>query len=348
MQGKFQYIMTGAAITLLVLIGVFALLLVQTRADDSPTREVFDTAAQEDQQSVDLRVTIPPSPYVEKSLDESNEAYKEQEDSANIDLQNRQLVVQSGTVDDPVTDIDMIILTVAEFVRVQEEALLSSPGWLHVKSTLVIPEQMRGNGYHVAGTDEVLPMQVLVPASPIYETWYHIDQTGTYSEAMGLVSSQEDAIHQRTILIDGQWINLTLKTAGARREQYETRASVDAPLLPISLVLQALEERREWRNINIYAYSDKGRFIVIAEQQYDSPIDNAISITEPVSGSREIFNFEEGTGRLLSREAQVLPLNGSWLTTEKEDYLVVELTSELSHEASRLFSDAMNLLEEGN
>ena len=304
MQGKFQYVIAGAMITLLVILGAFTVLSSPTLADISSKST----------QAAGTGVEHPNDP---------------------------------GTIDESITDLDAILARLTEFAHLQDEAVLGRPGWLHVKSVMTIPEERRGNGYFLGETNEVLPMEALNPDNQVSETWYHVDETGSYDQGMGLVSSPDGAIYQQTILADGTWVNLTLKAAGAYRQQYESRAESIIPLMPTALVLSALEERREWQNVSIQAYLEGDRFIVVAEQEYNPPIDNDISIAAPIVKGREIFTFVEKTGYLFSREVQVLPLNDTWLTIEEEEYLVVELESELPEEVLYLFDNAMKLLEEG-
>ncbi len=247
------------------------------------------------------------------------------------------------------TDADLILAQVAEMTRKQEDALANQTGWLHLKSLIMIADQMTGDSYRVGEEGETLPMAALTPENSVFETWYLIDETGVYSQGMGLVSSQDGAIHQQTILVDGKWINLTLKAAGAYRQQYETVApSSMSSLLPDTHIFQSLKESQQWKNTSWIAYSENGRFIVLAEQKYDPPIDNALGSPEPVVATREVFTYNEETGRLISREAQLLPQNSTWLTSEREEYFATEVTPVLPEGTQSLFNDAIQTLSKEN
>ncbi|MCP5097907.1 MAG: hypothetical protein GY943_20360 [Chloroflexi bacterium] len=347
MQRKFQYIMTGAGITLLVLIGAFAFLLTQAKADTIPTEMVaLNPPSEAAVQTSNQYKVVADNPNLEQSQTEENTDFLEIDNTVSDGSVDKETTDWLGTKDNPVTDMNIIIQVVSEFAQRQEERLLGKVGWLHVASRLNIPHEMKGNGYHVTSTDEVISMDVLVPEDPIFETWYYVNEMGLYSRGMGLVSSPNGTIHQQTVLVDGQWSNLTLRAADAPQEEYESPSAVGEPIFPISMMLKALEEQQTWSNTTMQAYLENGQYIVIVAQQHDPPIEDAVFVEEPVLGSREVFTLDMKARRLVSREAQILLQSGTWLRTEREEYLLLEFTIELPANASQLFDTAIDTLEE--
>lgn len=243
-------------------------------------------------------------------------------------------------------DAEATLAVVREFAARQESVITGKAGWLRLRSSISIPMALKGNGYHVAGGDAILPMTELTPQDAVFESWYRLSETGDILEGMGLVLSQDGAIHQQTILSDGKWINLTLKEAGAYRQQYETAAGESLrPLLANSLVLETLEERQNWKGVAIRSSSENGRFELVIEQTLETPIDDAVGISEPVTATRELFSFDEATGDLVSRVAQYMTGGGSWQTGETELYSRPEPVDELPEEIQQLIGEAAQVLK---
>lgn len=240
------------------------------------------------------------------------------------------------------TDINTILAVVTEFAYRQEAALFGQNGWLHLKSTRYIPSEQQGNGYHLA-SGEVLVMEEVVPADPLFETWYHVDATGVYHEAMGLVSATDGTIHQQTVFVNGRWVNLTLGYAQAARNSQGATAKAT---IPTREILQQLESMSTWPNVSMEATWVDGQYTVIAEQRYEEPIADAVFMPEPVTGTRVTHVFDSATGQLLSWETQALLESGAILLTERGTYLTAEFVPELPVEVAQQLDAALNKLQE--
>lgn len=253
--------------------------------------------------------------------------------------------VHVGTILPGESDIEATLSTVRVFARQQQDTISGVAGWLRLRSVLSIPASLQGNGYHVAEADSILPMSTLTPQDAVFESWYRLDKAGAIVEGMGLVLSQDGTIHQQTILLNGKWINLTLKRAGAYRQQYETVATHELiRLLPNVIALTALEERLTWKGVAIQSISENGRLEIVIEQTLDAPIDNAIGVIEPIVKTRELFRFDAATGNLVMRIAQYQTSDGAWLTSESETYTPPELLPELPENVQQMKDEALRLL----
>lgn len=350
MKNKLQYIMAGAGITLLVILGALTLLLPRAQADvatentdgeivtavestQSDSSDVLPLVNQnEPEQTANTKTeTAPDSLAATESPTESSE---------------EALFSAMGTKDNPQTNMEIIVYTVSELARKQEEALLGKPGWLHVHSSFYIPDEFRGDGTYSLATDEILPMEKLVPNSPQTENWYHVNEEGVYHEGVGLITNPDGLVYQQSILWNGQWTNLTLKTNDFAPDQYIMPVSApEKILLPITQAYQQLDMKLTWSNVEMQATMDGDQYIVIVEQRYDAPIEDAIFMPEPIIGSRETFIFDVNTGQL-SIETQALLESQTWLFTEKWEYEPVEFVAELPNELAQLFNSALNDLQE--
>lgn len=344
MQGRYQYILVGAAMTLLVLAGVWAVLSSQTRAEpllaNTTAAVVGGKAVPEEGTSLHHLPIIESASANNSSVDRGEQIIEEAK------LPGEASIVGTRAIDSPLTDKDVILVRVAELVRRQEQLLLGREGWLRVAQTMIGPESAEGD-YYQRETDELIPVAMLIPENPTFETWYHIDETGAYIEGMGLVIAQDGTIHQQTILVDGNWLNLTLRGPDAyQRKRYRNTIWVDEPLLSGAVTLNALEQESTWPNVGWQAYSTGGRFTLVTEQHYDSPVGVDDLIEELITGVRTVYIFDEVSGRLLSREIFYLLEDGSSLLREVHHSLTEEFVAQLPAEALRLFDEAVSRVAE--
>jgi hypothetical protein len=166
MQRKFQYIMLGAGLTLLVLIGTFAFLSEQAQAGVIPPKTV---------DPIDETVTTNTDRVREQNRIERANTNNPLEADYIVGekLPEREVTKELETIDDPLTETEIIIQTVTEFAQKQEESLLGKSGWIHVVTQPHAPEDQRGsNSVHIGSTGEVVSRDELVPDSAQFETWY--------------------------------------------------------------------------------------------------------------------------------------------------------------------------------
>lgn len=333
MTNKVQYALTGAVLAVFVLAGAWLVWSSPARGDLSPAHAA--PANGQPENAPDRSAPLPHPPVVEPGVA-----------GVETDPPVEAPAAEAGTIDNPWTDKDAILAHVAEFARRQEQALLGREGWLRVAQTFSSSKPAEGD-YYSRATDELIPVASLVPQNPTFETWYHVNEAGAYIEGLSLVTSQEGTIHQQTLLVDGAWLNLTLRGPDAyRRKQYGNTVWVDEPILIGTVTHNTLEQERDWPNIAWQAYSDGGQFTLITEQHTDSPIRADDFTEEPVLGVRTVYVFDEASGRLLSREWSYLLESGSVLPGETHHLLVEEFLTELPAETARLFDEAIDQVAE--
>jgi hypothetical protein len=248
------------------------------------------------------------------------------------------------------TDIEIgsVIVTVEEMKRKQDAVLLGKEGWLHVESELFIPSELKGNGgVRSIHSEEVISIQDLYPDDTlIINRWYYVDSMANYNEAMEFASSPDGVIRQHSVMADGRWVNITLKTAGFHKDEYETAVMVEKVMSPTADVLNTLKKMVTWENINVQTHAINGQYEVVVEQRFDNPIEKAVLMPEPVIGSRFYFRFDEKTGQLLVRKAETLLQSGAVIITEQETYQTVQYHAELPAEIAVIFESAVQNMEE--
>lgn len=164
-----------------------------------------------------------------------------------------------------------IVATVKEFAARQEVAVLGQPGWILIKEVDVASSEQRQGDYG-SSTGVAVPFQELVPAdSSIFENWTHVDETGLYHEGLGLVMSADGTIYQHTVLLDGQWIHMTLRARGFPEAQTISSHDFTRAVLPSLRVAQSLEDIATLPNVRLTARLDGERYIVVKESTYDEP-----------------------------------------------------------------------------
>lgn len=349
MKNKLQYIMAGAGITLLVILGALTLLLPQAQADvvSENTSELVIAVESAQSGSSDVLPLVSQNEPEQAAnttteIDPASLAAAESPTESPIEA----LPDTMGTKDNPQTNMDVVINTVKEFARQQEDALLYKPGWLHIVSQPYTPkDQLGSENVRSAETGELVPREELVPDSALFESWYHVDERGAYNEAMSLVTSSDGTVHQESILVDDQWFNLTLQARGFSQAQYQTRNLSNQVILPISDVANSLDSMQTLENVKMWAYLDNEQYVVTVEESYEKPLEDSIQQTTILSG-KITYSIDATTGQLVSTVVQLLNEDGNWHLREKWDHLVTEFMPQLPEDAAQLYADAVTTVRE--
>mgnify|MGYP007059438813 CR=1 FL=1 len=348
MKNKFQYIMAGVGITLLVILGALTLLLPQAQAGVATenTDGKVVTAVESTQSDSSDIVPLVNQNKPEQAANTTTETAAAAAAESPTESPTEALLDTMGTKDNPQTNMDIVINMVKEFARQQEETLLYKPGWLHTVSQPYTPkDQLGSENVHSAATGELVPRVELVPDSGQFESWYHVDERGSYNEAISLVVSSDGTIHEESILVDDQWFNLTLQARGFVQAQYQTRNLSNQVILPISDVANSLDSMQTQGNVKMWAYLDNEQYIVTVEESYEKPLEDSIQQTTILSG-KIMYSIDATTGQLLSTEVQLLNEDGNWYLREKWDHLVTEFMPQLPEDMAQLYANALSAVGE--
>lgn len=248
----------------------------------------------------------------------------------------------------PITDSALIVSTVKEFAARQEAALLGKSGWIYVRRIEVASDEQKQGDYSSPSGASIPFVELVPPETPIFEGWSHVDETGLYREALGLVTSATGTIHQHSVLYDGKWIHLTLRDRGFPQEQYRSSHSLARVHLPTSYTAQWLEEIHDLANVTLTAYSVNGRYVVVKESTYKEPFMlgslEQPGLPAPAVGDKMTYTFDGQTGQLLSEEVYYILEDGNRFLAGKSEYHV-EFMSELPPERAPLYYDAVNTIK---
>lgn len=334
--------MTGAGLTLLVIMAALAFLSPQVQANE---REAIITQPN----AVGNRELSTSNSLGNQAAEKKNHAPMLQEADRNptTEVTSQEGVDYSGTINNPQTNMHIIVETVKDVAQKREETLLGIPGWIHIVSQPYQSQENRqaGEGFYSVQTDEFVPREELFPEQAYFDSWYHVDSAGNFYEAMTLTATDENTIHQKSILAGDRWINLTLKAKNFDSKAYETANESRKLILPTVRTANLLDEMATWKNVSMQAYRENELYVVIASQMFEEPFEDA-TLKEPVLGGKETFVFEIQTGQKISSEVHLLLQDGSWIFRERWEFSLVEYLPQLPLKTAELFNDSMRALEE--
>lgn len=338
MRRKFEYMLIGALLTLFVIGAAFAVGLSQTEAQ-SELAVAEQAEANEPDSSLSAAIEKAPETIAFDSVliadDEPSQEAIEAPGSHNDDE------LEPGTITDPA----QIVTTLKAFAARHEAALLGQPGWILVRRMEVASDEQR-QGEYSSPTGVSVPFVGLVPAeSPIFEGWTRVDEQGLYHEALGLVTSADGAIHQHSVLFDGQWVHVTLRAKGFPQEQYRSPHSFVRVHLPTSETAHWLEEIQDLDNVSLTAYVTDGKYTVVKEGSYKEPLDlDTPRLPAPALGDKTTYTFDTETGQLLSEEVYFLLQDGSAFLAGRSEYYT-EFMLELPIEKALLYYEVVNAIK---
>jgi hypothetical protein len=340
LTNKFQYILFGAGITLLAILGAFTLLFSGVQAGESIYGAADDN---------------PPQQLVSEMKEQSNVAPPVFNEGEVLPTDNDVLISERttyefefpGTIDAPETNISVIVHIVKELARKQEELLLGQVGWLQVIMHSFIPANQRVVEAEVyLGPDISVRHEAIIPQSPQYEFWYHLNEAGSYDEAIGRIMDLDGKVYQESILIEGRWANLTFRDLGVPAKGYIVPHSTTPPL-GISQEANFLEIASTWTGTSMEAYQNNGQYKVTVYEMYEEPVNDMI-LQDLVMGLRQTMVFDMKSGHYLSKETEILLKDNTWVLRERWDFPTAAFFKELPEELTRLFYDAIRSLAEEN
>ncbi len=184
---------------------------------------------------------------------------------------------------------DDALALVHQFADQQEAALLGQPGWLHII------------------TQSAHDINV--------ESWYHIDETGIFDQAMKLTRSSDGTLLEKSLFVDGKWHVQLPQTTD---EAHETAAPSDVTMvimLPTSTAARSLSRIATRSTAPFQVIMEEDFTHITATESYPEPIGD-----ETIIGSRATFVFDNQTGALISHEQHPILESGKPTTVEKWTY----------------------------
>ena len=350
MEKKFQYILTGAILTLLLLIGVLAIVSSQVQADQPTNSSLVQVDEAVDNQTNIPTVTNDSSQAItHEESSQSNSEILVESNSSNL-AQDAQLSIQENEKDIasqevPQTNFDAIISQVIELTDKYALNFLSQPGWTHLQYQSFVPVSTRGNGLEASygiATTQLFPDDVTVE-----DYWFNVDDTGD-GQGVHHVSDTAGNPLQRVATTNGEMINLTLKALGAPRHHYrspsgEVTNPVSATQDRLTYVLREMSQSAE-----ASALLEGDQYTIVVIDKFSEPLQLSSNVPELFIAHRYqvILNWE--TGAIQSEEFGFQTPDEAWLIMDSRTNFVIEVLEELPATAAQTLEEGIALIEEEN
>ena len=321
MKGKFQYILFGAVITLLVIGGAFAFSLQPTTANESRATLEQQTEPASPPDSISATTittdttneteTVEPVILVNTSVNDNDDAE----------------VASPGTVENPQTNIDEITKYVTTLITKQQSSIFGSSGWLHLQDEEYMPVQFRGSG-------EPAPSLTIADLHPndttILENWYFLDKQGNSQQRVFHTRTPEGQILQRVVTTKGQITNLTLQDADPNYEKTESNPLQEKIELHYN-ILYMLQVAKELGS-EVNAWSENGKYIITITDWFNES-KNYMNFEVPIWGYQSKYIIDEKTNTFFLRENTAFD-GKNWFIHERITRLNLEIIKELPTEAN--------------
>ncbi|VAW40043.1 hypothetical protein MNBD_CHLOROFLEXI01-2415 [hydrothermal vent metagenome] len=340
MQRKFQYVLMGAGLTLLVIFGALTLLLPPAQASDSSSVLANNSGAN------------------------ANADILADEKTSIAATEDRTITVASDVESDTVpvnwiqsTDPEAVMAVLQQLADRQASELLGQAGWLNITVTgpeLHEVDQAALEDYR--GPDgQVVPADALYPVgSGVLPRWYYVSKDGLVEQGLVFTSDANNQTYQQTILQGNEWINMTLKeydfvedmyTIPATSNQIRNYFSVQEA---IQFLEAALLTESSAGEVSVNAYKENGRFHLIVQTAFATPIDLGAPIPEPVTVGERHFVFDGLNGHLLTDTHNFTLQSGEMFLAGIAEYHTSLLLPQLPDNVQQLLNEAEKVLEKEN
>lgn len=339
MKNKLQYMLMGVGITLAVIIGAMSLAFSRADAEvasDNTRQEVVSVPLAKPEEDT----VMPQSqPVILESHEVENEAAGFSSEAEPISL----------TAAGMTADVETILANVEQFAQQQDARVFGKSGWIHTSHTLQMtkPEGQEKQDYYLS-TGETIPLDSLIPDVAVSEGWYHVNGDNAFFEGVGLVSSIDGEIYQKSVLIGEDWVNLTLKTPGSHPGQYTMPRATHLVELPTRWALEKLKMDADWGG-DIQASWENGVYMVTIGYFFDEepwPKEETL-LPEPVIGAKSVYTFNQETGAISSYVGYLLFQNNEWYQNALTTYAPVEFQATLPPEIVEILNEGINDHVEG-
>lgn len=331
-QRKFQYILIGAGLTLVVLLGAFAIVLLPAQASNTmgvrTNEQSAATRLEAEQSTADVVSGSEHVGLINTAIDVGVEQpVEEQPVSAGL-----------GTLENPVTDVTQIIAQVQALGEIYQANVLGKSGWFYHRYENYIPVEFLTNTGEIDG----IPIAELhLDDTMIREEWLLIDATGQSSQKVGYATDQEGIIRGSWAVTSGKWVNLHMIGA-------DPDAIREAPPRPDRVtyvedlvgILEAVQKdplisAAAWQEDNVYTIALKARF---EQPMTFVNINNAI-----FEGEQSIYRFDLSSGAIQQTEHVLQNVDGNPITSERATYLEQSYVEELPPTAVQIMNEATTL-----
>ncbi len=335
MQRKFQYMVIGAGLTLLVIFGALTLLLPSTQASNSANVPANDPGLNTNFLNEELSISTESrsgSTLGMAAIPETNQ------DTSEGVSEERGISPELSAVDNPETDVSKILEQIMVFVEKNEANLFGQPGWLYQKHEYYQPLK------YVSNTGDIYGISVIDlygTDTVTHEEWYEVDTQGFFERKIGQMTDTNGVIRNQWAVTNGSFIALSL--VNATEEAIRSEHTIRSAIANESDFATLLEMAQEDGQI-ISAWFEGNQYIVMYTTIYDEPRTN--NADEAVQGSQVIYGFNSETGAVELFEVKRQLTSGEWIVTERHILLEQRMVEELPPILKQKLDEAATLVEE--
>ncbi len=332
MQRKFQYVLMGAGLTLLVIFGALTLLLPPAQASNSFSVPADDPRANEKTSDVTIedRTSSPEIRVVENLQTNGNisETISKETDSR----------PELSTKENPETDIAKIIEQLGMLAEKNEARLFGEPGWLYVKHESYWPLKYMSNTGDIYG----IPVTELYGTDTVtHEEWYEVDAQGYFQQKIGQITDANGITRNQWAISNGYFIALSLNDA---TEQAISPHTTNSSALPVASDFSTLLEMAQNEGHTITAWYAADQYVLVYTKTLDEPKTNYAGELVQRSQVKYQFNLETGAIQLFEVTDQLT--NGEWIVKERSVLLEQYMVENLPTAVEQTLNEAATLVEE--
>ncbi len=333
-QRTFQFILMGAALTLVVVLGVFAILLPPAQASSARTNE----------QSAVTSLEV--EPLTEADVISGNDHTEVINTATDVEVaQPVEVTVVDhpagaglGTLENPVTDVTQIIAQVQALGEKYQANVLGKSGWFYHRYENYIPVEFLTNTGEIDG----IPIAELHPDDTmIRQEWLMIDASGQSSQKVGYATDQEGTIRGRWAVTSGKWVNLQLIGA-------DPDAIREAPPRPdrvtyVEDLVGILEAVQKDPLLSATAWQEDNVYTIVLKARFEQPM-TFVNINNAIfEGEQSIYRFDLGSGAIQQTEHVLQNVDGNSITGDRVTYLEQSYVEELPPTAAQIMNEATTL-----
>lgn len=292
MQRKFQYLIFGAGLTLLVIVGALSLMLSDTQADELTSQESVEHTHASTISSAQIIIEEDPIPNVLNNQSEQGSLER------NVNEQLPPTISEDKRVDFG----EAVLVQVADLNEQRMKSLLADGGgWLFIQAERYAPNS--SNGPLPSGSD--------LPASQRMENWYHVDADGLAAQSYDRMLDTNGVTVQEGYFKEGSFYNeIYEQTFEAETETFVVLPDKDSYGF-LSRDFESGGELTGW----IEKQEDQTVYIATSTTSFENPVQFGVSPYKVVS-TRYHFIYDMADGAFLYGETVLVLESGEEIIWE--------------------------------
>lgn len=338
-QRKFQYILMGAGLTLVVVLGAFAILLLPAQASHTiggGATEQSAATSSEAEQTTTANADVGSGNEDVEVINTATDGELEQ--PVEVIVQEQPVSAGLGTVENPVTDVTKIIAQVQALGEIYQANVLGKSGWFYLRSENYFPVEFISNTGEIDG----IPVPELNPNDTmVLQQWLLIDAAGQSSQKVGYATDQEGIIRRRWAVTAGKWVDLHM--LGALPDAIREAPARQDRVIYVEDLVVILEAVRNDPFHSATAWQEDNVYIIVLKARYEPPI-TGVNINNAIfESAQSIYTFDLNSGAIQQIEHLLQNVDGNSTMGERVINLEQGYVDELPPTAAQIMNEATTL-----